>query len=418
MSIAVLTAVDPYPTDAGKKVVLAGVLDYFADRFGSQNVHFLLVDGVPHDEFPVRMHPLPKPRTRSALGNVVTRTLTGRGSLQESLLRSRALAGAIDDALEHIRPDTVIYDTVRFAQYASDAVAAQQICYLDDLFSERYRAMLAAADRYPDVDIRPLGNFAEHVPSTLRPLADNRHGQRALLRAEQRLVRRSEDRVAQRFGRSLLVNGQEAALLADRAGVDTDRVQAIPPLIAPPTGTDRDFRGDPEFVFLGLLSLPHNDDGLRAFLTDVWPLLLARVPRARLRVLGRNPQPELVALVERHRDSVSLEGFVPDLGSVLDRAAALVNPLRFGSGVKLKVIEALGRGLPVVSTSVGADGIADGPAQGVLVADGGDGFADRMAALVEVSYNRSLSDSARAHFDREYSRDAVFDKYDKAFARS
>ncbi|GAY14666.1 glycosyltransferase family 4 protein [Mycobacterium sp. shizuoka-1] len=415
MSVALISAVDPYPTDAGKKVVLAGFVSYLAERYGAENVHYIKVGAPPQGQFPVHVHVVAGPSRAAVLGNIATKVATGRASLQEAFLGSSRTAAEIARILDEIGPGLQIYDTVRMAQYASDAVAAEQICYLDDLFSERYDRMLAAARRYGDINISPLGNFAEHIPARLRPLATNRLGQTLLLRIERSLVRRSEDRTVRRFRRCLLVNAEEAAILAERTGAPTHRIRSVPPLVATPAAAERRYDGAAEFVFLGLLSLPHNDDGLRSFLRTVWPLVLTRLPGARLRVLGREARPELVELASRFPDSVTVEGYVADLSEVLGGVAALVNPLRFGSGIKLKVIEALSRALPVVSTPVGAEGIDSGPGTGVLVGTEPDQLAALLSSLTDPVYNSEVSDQARAHFAASYSTTAVFSAYDEAF---
>lgn len=415
MAVALISAVDPYPTDAGKKVVLAGFIDYLTERHGRDNVHYIKVGTAPKQQFPVRLHVVPGPSRGQVLGNVMTRVTTGRASLQEAFLGSPRTAAGITEILGRIRPHLQVYDTVRMAQYAPDTVAATQICYLDDLFSERYERMLEASRRYGEINVSPLGNFAEHVPARLRPLATHRHSQTLLLRAERSLVRRSEDRTVHRFRRSLLVNADEATVLADRSSAPAHRIRSIPPLIVAPSVPDRTFGGEPEFVFLGLLSLPHNDDGLRSFLRTAWPRIVERLPGARLRVIGNEARPELSELAATLRDSVTVEGYISDLGEALSGAAALVNPVRFGSGIKLKVVEALGRGLPVVSTPIGAEGIASGPGTGVLVAAEPAEFTDLLCSLTDPVVNAEISAQARDHFRARYSRSAVFDAYDEAF---
>ncbi|MGY4711959.1 glycosyltransferase family 4 protein [Mycolicibacterium sp. CBM1] len=416
MSVALISAVDPYPTDAGKKVVLAGFIAYFAERHGAENVHFIKVGAPPRQQFPVPVHVVPGPTRAEVLTNVVTKVATGRASLQEAFLGSARTAAAIERIFADIRPTLQVYDTVRMGQYASDAVAAEQICYLDDLFSQRYERMLEATARYGEIDISPLGNFAEHVPPRLRPLATHRRSQIMLLRAERLLIRRSEDRAVRRFRRCVLINAEEAAALARRTGVPADRVATAPPLLpAQPSGA-RHYDGAPVFVFLGLLSLPHNDDGLRSFLRTVWPQILQRMPAARLRVIGREARPELMALAAEFAASVTIEGYVADLKGAIGGAAAMVNPLRFGSGIKLKVIEALSLALPVVSTPVGADGIARGPGTGVLVGTEPGQLAELLCSLTDPAYNAEVSDAASAHFASAYSRPAVFAAYDRAFA--
>ncbi|MGB0970786.1 MAG: glycosyltransferase family 4 protein [Mycobacterium sp.] len=417
MSVALISAVDPYPTDAGKKIVLAGFLDYFADRYGADNVHYVKVGSPPsREDFPVTLHTVPGPSRAAVLGSIATKVTTGRASLQEAFLGSRRTGLAINRIIDAIRPQLQVYDTVRMAQYAPDHVAAQQICYLDDLFSERYDRMLAAAQRYPDVDSNPLAAFAEHVPRRLHPLGAQKTSRAALLRAERMLVRRSENRTARRFRRCLLVNEDEVGVLTRRIDAAPDRIQCVPPLLATPPSADRRYRGAPEFVFLGLLSLPHNDDGLRWFLRQVWPIVLTRQPDACLRVIGRHAGPEALALAAELTDSVVVEGYVPDLDKALGGAAALINPLRFGSGVKLKVIEALSRSLPVVSTPIGAQGIASGPGRGVLIGSEPAEIANLLCSLTDPARNEECSAEARNHFLETYSRQAVFSAYDSAFA--
>ncbi|MGH3867941.1 MAG: glycosyltransferase family 4 protein [Pseudonocardiaceae bacterium] len=415
-----MSLADPFPTDSGSKVVMAGILEHLADRVGSANVHYLLVGGrAPglEGDFPVRLHELPGPRVADQLTSVITCCATGRSSLQEATVRSPRVCKAIAEVLREIGPKLEIYDTVRVGQYAGQGGAARQICYLDDLFSKRYSLMLQIIRQHPDLNLQPLGTFARQIPKVLRPLANNRVGQRALLAAERRLIRRSEDQAARRFNTCLLVNPGEAELLRARAGVEPDRVLSVPPLVQSRSalGGCRVYSGAPEFVFLGLLSQPHNEDGLRSFLLDVWPEVRRRRPDAQLRVVGRQARPKLQQLMARHGSSVITEGFVTDLDRVLGSAAAMINPLRFGTGIKIKVIEALGRGLPVVSSPIGADGIATGPDTGMFVADGARQTVDALMRLIDPEVNRTASQAALTHFTRCYSRDAVFASYDRAF---
>ncbi len=417
-AVAVVSLVDPYPSDSGRKAVLAGFLEHLADRVGASNVHYLLVGGRATGSeraLPVRLHELPGPKTVHRVTSLLTQSGTGRRSLQEAIVRSPTVAKGIAGALREIGADLEIYDTVRLGQYASSAGAARQVCYLDDLFSERYRQLLDTMRRYPHIDLQPLGAFEPQVPEVLRPLARNRRSQRVLLAAEKRLIRRSEERAARRFDACLLVNPGEAELLRTRTGVGSERVMSVPPLVGRRRTAERCYRGASEFVFLGLLSQPHNEDGLRSFLLGVWPELVRRCPNARLRVIGREPRQGLRDLIARHGDSVVLEGYVPDLDSVFANAAAMINPLRFGTGINIKVIEALGRGLPVVASPTGADGIASGPDAGIFVTRQVDDTVEVLLRLTDSETNLRASKAAEAHFQRRYSREVAFARYDQAF---
>lgn len=420
-SVALVSAVNPYPVDAGKKVVLAGFVQYFTDRLGAEQVHFILVapPDRPRGSFPVPLHRVDRPSRWAQLGAVAARVPTARSSLQEALLWSRRTAAALRATLAGVAPDLVVFDTLRMGQYAPALPmprGQRRICYLDDLFSDRYRAVLDAQERFGDVAVDPLGNFAENVPGPLRPLAAWRPTQRVLLSVESRLVSRSELSAARHFERCLVVNPNEARTLARRSpGAD---VVAVPPMIETPADGTRRFSGRPEFVMLGLLSLAHNDDGLRWFLRDVLPIVLRERPDAVLTVVGRDPGAEVEAFARRWADAVRLVGFVPILDDVLASACALVNPLRFGSGIKLKVMEALARGVPVVSTSVGADGIDAGPGSGLSIGDTPREFAAALLALTAAEENAAASASAARHYAARYARSAVLAEYDRAFGLS
>jgi glycosyltransferase involved in cell wall biosynthesis len=414
--LAMISAVSPYPTDAGKKVVLAGLIDYFVARLSAEHVHYLLIGNEPDGEFPVPMVPISGPSAGQAIRNTAVRSALGRSSLQESFLWSRRTQEALTRCLDEIGADVELYDTVRTAQYAGGGPGPTRICYLDDLFSERYATMLTAGKADRTVNFRPLGNFAERVPARLHFLTENRTTQRALLLAEQRLIARSENRATQSFDRCLLINEHETSVLRRRAKVADERVETIPPLVKAPAEVGRDYRGAPEFLFLGLLSLPHNDDGLRTFIRGTWPAVLRRMPDARLRVVGREPQPELhEAIAQYGGGAISLEGYVPDLGELMASSAAMLNPVRLGSGVKLKIIESLARALPVLSSGIGADGVLAGAEHGVCVAKGADDWVDQLEQLTSPEYNSQVSDAAAAHFSRIYSRSAVFAAYDHLF---
>jgi Glycosyl transferases group 1 len=416
-SVAIVSVVDPYPTDSGKKVVLDGFLSFLADRLGAENVHYLLVGGRAADvtaEFPVTLHELAGAPMREKLASVFTRCTTGRSSVQEALTRSATVQREINEKLAELGVDMEVYDTVRLGQYADPTSTARQVCYLDDLFSERYRMMLDWMDRHPEQDMQALGTFAEHVPAKLRKIVDLPVAKRALLAFEQRMIRRSEIRAARRFDRCLLVNDREAGVLNDRADT-ADQVVAVPPMVSVDATTERDYAGAPEFVFLGLLSQPWNEDGLRSFTSEVWPELLRRRPDATLRVIGRQAPQWLLDLAAEQPENVLVEGYVADLDGALASAAAMLNPARFGTGVKIKVIEALGRSLPVVGTPLGADGVESGPGTGVLTPETVEETVTELLRLTDVEENRLESKAAGMHFARRYRREAAFASYAQAF---
>jgi Glycosyl transferases group 1 len=416
-SVAIVSAVSPYPADAGKKVVLAGLVDYWVQRLGRDAVHYVLIGGLGASAGGLPgLVQVSRPTRREQWGALCTRTIGGRRSIQESMLYAPRVRKNLRSVLAQIDADLEIYDTVRLAQYAEEIPAApgqMRVVYLDDLFSVRYARMLAVLRHHPEVDLDPLGEFRVHVPAALAALVGRRAVQRTVLALERRLVARRETAAARTFDLSLLVSPVEAQALRSRCRTAT--VAAIPPVVDAPATTRRD-DGRVTFVLLGLLSLPHNHDAAMTFLGDVMPEVVRRMPEVRVHVVGRGATPSLREAAARWPGHVSVDGFVPDLDGLLSRAKAVVAPLRFGSGVKIKVLEALARGVPVLATSVGAEGVRTGDGYGIVVQDDIARFPVEMERLAEAGTNMRLSAAARGHFTNTYARRAVYRHYDDIFA--
>ena len=179
----------------------------------------------------------------------------------------------------------------------------------------------------------------------------------------------------------IFVSDTERELYESFPGSRQDHNPVIPIIVDRLPVKRRPSRG--EVVFVGPLWHPPNMDAVLWFCSDVWPQVRARVPDARLRLIGSNAWclPIDTATLSTC-PGVFVEGFVPDLSSVYSEACAVVAPLRFGAGMKGKVCEAMAAGVPVVTTSVGAEGIRARRDHDLLVADGPDAFARAVVSLL------------------------------------
>jgi glycosyltransferase involved in cell wall biosynthesis len=171
-------------------------------------------------------------------------------------------------------------------------------------------------------------------------------------------------------------------------GVDLSRYEFRP--LRPDTGS---------LLFVGDLSWPPNAEALRWFAKDVWPLVRAAAPRARVRVLGRGAPPDLA----RAAPEWELLGEGGDTRPEWARADAAIVPLRAAGGTRLKVLEAAACGVPVLSTSVGAEGLDLEPEKEVLLRDEPAGFAEAAVRLLGSAQLRtSLAKAARERVERRY----------------
>jgi polysaccharide biosynthesis protein PslH len=169
---------------------------------------------------------------------------------------------------------------------------------------------------------------------------------------------------------------------------------------------ERDVPPEPgTIVFFGTLDYFPNQDGVRHFLADVWPRLAPTAPGSRFRILGPHPTPEVLA---RRGPRVDVAGCVDDLRPHLARAAVVVVPLRVGGGTRFKILEAMAMGRPVVSTTIGAEGLEVKDGRELLVADGPEAFAAAVRRVLEDEpLARALGAAGRACVERRYGWPAI-----------
>lgn len=401
-----ISFVQPFPADTGKKAVLQGLVRYFLTRPGVRVDYVLIGGAVPADraEANLTFQRIDQAPSLIQLLAGLVRSFRRQEPLQQTVLYSDSLRQVIQERIAAIKPHIVIYDTIRVSQFVPNPRAllpdAKHVLYLDDLFSVRYAAMLEAMDRHPGLRLEPLGNFAPHVPRISRPLLNARLLCRYLLRREMRLVKEVEAAETAKFDLSLLVNRAEVDVLRQRSRRDT--IASVPiELPARPQATPvRDHRGRPEFVFIGALNVAHNQCSLEYFIDKVFADCVALMPGIRLHVVGHGPSERLRRLFARYPQNIDWIEWIADLGEVFARCAAMIVPLLFGSGVKVKTLHALSCALPVVSTQFGAEGIMSDPAQGcgIVVESDVRRFPARMRALLEPETNKRLSDEAQRYY--------------------
>jgi len=144
-----------------------------------------------------------------------------------------------------------------------------------------------------------------------------------------------------------------------------------------------------------------NSDGMLYFLDEIFPLIKKKVPGVTITIVGNRPPRELL---RRASDDVIVTGYVDDVRPFVERAAVYVAPLRIGSGTRLKILEALSMKKPVVTTSIGCEGLDVVDGESALVADEPEAFACRVIELLH-------SDRLRRKLMRTGS-ELVREKYD------
>ncbi len=219
--------------------------------------------------------------------------------------------------------------------------------------------------------------------------------QRAMQGQEERNSRRTEHWAAESYDLVVAVSPDDAAKLPGHPvvvpnGVDIDWFRFTPVPSAP------------RVVFTGALHTLPNRDGIEWFCRAVWPLIRTQVPAATLDVVGARPPAEVLAL--QRMVGVTVHPNVADVRPYLERARVAVVPLRIGSGSRLKALEAMAAGRPVVGSRIGIGGLDVASGEHVLIADAPTRFAEAVVScLTRDDLAQQLVSAGRGHVERSCS---------------
>jgi glycosyltransferase involved in cell wall biosynthesis len=409
VNVLFLSQVIPYPPDAGPKVKTWNVLRYLA---GQGHTLTLLSFSRPGDEAHLpalrqvcaEVHAVPIRRSRPADGLYLLRSLvSGRPFLVErdDLPGMRSALGAL---VQPGRFDVLHADQLSMAQYALSGadMAGQPGQRRPALILDAHNAVWTVLERVRRTAPFPLN---------------------AALALEAGRTRRYEGALVRRFDRTLAVTEiDRAALLqaAEKRGEGPsfeDRIAVIPiavdtvalgPVARRPHSTN--------LLTLGTLHYPPNADGIRWFANQVFPLVRRARPEVTLTIVGKAPPPDFHRLAAQSGGAVSVTGYVPDLAPYLERCAGLVIPVRAGGGMRVRILEAFSRGIPVVTTTVGLEGIQAAPGRDVLVADSEEGFAGEVLRLLaNPGLRDQLAHNGRALARRVYDWQAALKGLDAVY---
>lgn len=239
-------------------------------------------------------------------------------------------------------------------------------------------------------------------------LLDHEHATGARLRwwLDWRLMRHWEARYAENFDACVMMSD-----------VDAQRVRQRNPRLTPlviPNGVDvrekqplPDRPASADILLIGTLSHAPWADAVRYFHAEIFPLIKLAVPQARLLIVGNAP-PEVQSLAA---DDVIVTGRVDEIQPYYEQACVAAVPLRSGGGTRLKILESLAYGRPVVTTSVGCEGLDLRDGADVLLADEPRAFADAVSRLLtEPALRHSLARHGRYTVEQQYSWDIIADR--------
>jgi len=374
MRILFLTQVLPYPLDAGPKIRAYYVLRHLAQQHHITLVSFVrasdTAESIAHlREFCTAVHTAPMPRS----------TMLDAVHLLRSLVSGQPFIIARDSVAAMRRLLTQLLDDSAF-----DAVHADQLWMAPYAL---WAQQIAGQNASPKT-VLDQHNAVYMIPQRLARGERNPLKQ-GLLALETRKMRRYEIDTCRRFDEVVWVTQDDVDAVQKQTAAVIPNSGIIPICGAP--GEVPVVQRAPQarrVTFLGGLHYPPNAQGVLWFARHVFPQVLAQAPDAVLTVIGKQPPAALHALGIPPAN-LEVTGFVDDLKGYLQETAAFIVPLQAGGGMRVKILDAWTWGLPIVSTTVGAEGIETCDGQTMLIGDAPDEFA---RATIELLHNPTLRD--------------------------
>jgi glycosyltransferase involved in cell wall biosynthesis len=312
--------------------------------------------------------------------------LVSRAPYDLNWLASNSMADRLQRTLGETQFDAVHFDTIGLAQYRNLVRGAGTIL------------------NHHNVESSMMGHRAAN---------ETRRIPRLYWKMEARKLRRSESRYCPQFDENLVVSPEDAETLRRISpGLSTTVV---------PNGVDTEYftpRADPgghTLLFCGGLDWYPNADAMVYFFEQIWPPLLARLPDLRVVVVGRRPPSWLTDLAKRD-GRIQVTGFVDDVRPYFEQATVYVCPIRIGGGTRLKILDALAMGMPLIGTTFACSGISVGHEREVLLADTPEEFARQVQrALSDENLRARLALSGRAVVCEKYSWSVIGDSLSEAY---
>ncbi len=408
MHILFLTQILPYPPTSGPKVKTWHVLRYLSQR----GHKITLASFVRPEELPyidavrdvcAAVHVIPVHRSRvSDIGYFLRSLVSGRPFLVErdDLAGMRSIVNQVVHS-EHV--DVIHADQLTMTQFAFPlnikGVSKPALVF------DAHNAVWTITERMKD-----------NAPFYLKPP----------LWLETKSVKRYEGMIVSDFQATLAVTEPDRLALMEAVhsygsrgndgaapisvipiAVDTHQIQPVP---REPNSLN--------ILTMGTLYYPPNADGIRWFAQDVFPLSRHTIPKATLTFVGMNPPRDFVRLADNPESGVRVTGFVEELDPYFAESTLMVIPVRAGGGMRVRILEAFARAMPVVTTTVGLEGIQAQPGTDVLVADSPADFAQSVIGLLQDKLLQDeLSANGRRLVEQRYDWQVVLGDLDKTYER-
>jgi polysaccharide biosynthesis protein PslH len=290
-------------------------------------------------------------------------------------------------------PLPVVNYTSPLMEDAVSKLGSFDLVHLDSIHMAGYVKYMPGARityNWHNIESELMRRYAVNAPSRARRV----YG--AL--TARRLAVLEKELLGNSFGHLVCSQRERDQLLAI---VPTARIAVIENGVDARAFSDVGGSGRKKLIFVGSMSYHANIDAAVWFVREVWPSIHQRFPELKLTLVGSNPAPAVLALKS---DAIEVTGTVPSVAPYYKDALAAIVPLHTGGGTRLKILEAMAASVPVISTTLGAEGLAVSPGENILIANT---LADWITSLESIT-----NDEARSNAIAAAGRKLVESRYD------
>lgn len=369
----------PFPTSSGRKTSLYNYCKIIKE------LGYELIVASFKDDSDISLKPdfideliiLPNPGKVTKIFNIFKDSfLTQKFPLQVSLYYDKKIQKEIEDIVEKKKPNIVIADMVRTTEYIKNLKNVITVADLDDRLSLRYERQLKC-----DInEVNPYGLFLNSLPKIIQKIVMLNVIKKSVMENEIKLLKKYELNIGNVTDYTIFVAENETKNFNKELGKDK--------AITVPIGVDIEYYNnnnlnkekDDYIGFLGVLNVSHNENAVKGFIKNILPIILKSNNNIKFMVIGGGASKELLNL---QNNSVIFTNRVEDVREYLKKCKVFVCPLNFGSGIKTKNLEAMALGLPVVTTTIGAENINAINKKDWYVTDDKEEFANYVLDLIQ-----------------------------------
>ncbi len=395
-----LTQVLPYPLNTGARVRQYYVLRHLARTHEVTLVSFVRGDDRPEHVTHLKtmchaVHTVPMARSRWRDGRAALKGLLTRIPIVIARDEIVPMQQTLARLLASESFDVVHADQVSMSKYGLLGKSARHVLDL-------HNAMYLVTERLAAHETNPL--------------------KRLMFQREARALARYEAELCAKYDQVTFVTDEDRKLIERQLAcwkvrVPDRRFTTIPICIDPSDKQPITPVARPQRITaLGVMFWPPNAEGVLWFAQEIWPRIHAQQPHLIFTVVGKNPPEYLTQL--HGTNGIEVLGFVPEVEAILADTAVFVVPLRAGGGMRVKILDTWSWGLPIVSTSIGAEGIDVCDEENILIADTPDAFsAAVLRAANDTDLNQRLRRNGRRWVEEKYNWKTIYRAWDEVYAR-